>query len=141
MAGRDVTHIPARERLCCLAPQTLNFVPHLTTKQALELIAPNDDWHQNRWYQQLDIESILTTKMSQLSGGQQRRAALAMALINSNGKLLVLDEPFAFLDQHTTQILADILTDIAASETSQIILTAHQSNGYYMDQCNIVCQL
>ncbi|MCQ9170795.1 ABC transporter ATP-binding protein [Corynebacterium amycolatum] len=68
--------------------------------------------------------SIASRRIHQLSGGQQRRVALARALSRSS-KAIVLDEPFAGLDSGTSTVIAHLLRDIADSGVT-VIFTAHQ---------------
>ena len=58
----------------------------------------------------------------QLSGGQQRRAALASALV-TGARLLVLDEPTSGLDHATAAALGDNLRDLADGGTALLLLT------------------
>ncbi|QFG26184.1 ABC transporter ATP-binding protein [Actinomadura sp. WMMB 499] len=58
----------------------------------------------------------------QLSGGQQRRAALASALV-TGARLLVLDEPTSGLDPVTAAALGDRLDALAADGTALLLLT------------------
>ena len=60
----------------------------------------------------------------QLSGGTQRRAELARALINKP-KVLLMDEPFGALDALTRAHLQDALMEIQAELNNTVILITH----------------
>lgn len=57
-----------------------------------------------------------------LSGGQQRRVLIARALA-AQPDVLVMDEPTAGVDLANQQILADVLSTLAARGTSMLIVT------------------
>ncbi|MDR3111660.1 MAG: ABC transporter ATP-binding protein [Elusimicrobiota bacterium] len=61
---------------------------------------------------------------SELSGGEQQRAALARALINSP-EIIFADEPTGNLDHKTGLEIADILFDSANENKSTLILVTH----------------
>jgi peptide/nickel transport system ATP-binding protein len=68
-------------------------------------------------------EELLRRKPAQLSGGQQRRVALARALSRRPGVLL-LDEPTVGLDAVLRKKLCELLRDRAAEGTA-IVLACH----------------
>ncbi|MEV0299334.1 ATP-binding cassette domain-containing protein [Nocardia sp. NPDC050710] len=62
----------------------------------------------------------------ELSGGQQRRVALARALVRRTG-ILVLDEPLAGLHGTLRTDIARLLADIAAQRGTAILLSGHDT--------------
>ncbi|MBK8484085.1 MAG: ABC transporter ATP-binding protein [Saprospiraceae bacterium] len=74
----------------------------------------------------LGLESRLSHKPGQLSGGEQQRVALARALIN-NPKILLADEPTGNLDQENAeQVLSLILSFKKEMGMTTIIVTHDQ---------------
>ena len=73
----------------------------------------------------MGVEALLKQKVYTLSGGEKRRVELARVILNQP-KILVLDEPFAALDQdgiQSTLLLIKTLTDLNAL----VLLTDHQN--------------
>lgn len=68
----------------------------------------------------------LRRRPGQLSGGQQRRVALARALVRHTG-ILILDEPFAGLHGALRTDIARLLTDIATQRHTAILLSGHDT--------------
>lgn len=62
----------------------------------------------------------------QLSGGMQRRAALARALALNAG-LLLLDEPFVSLDRILVEEMYRLIASVAASDGPTMLLVTHMA--------------
>ena len=63
-------------------------------------------------------------RLSQLSGGEQQRVAIAIALAN-NPKILLADEPTGSVDTKTTDQLMGMFNDISETLGTTIIIVTH----------------
>jgi lipooligosaccharide transport system ATP-binding protein len=80
----------------------------------------------------LELRSHATVPVRQLSGGLQRRLAIAQSLINAPD-LLVLDEPTTGLDPAVRLALWARIRELCAAGTT-VLLTTH-----YMDEAQRLC--
>lgn len=60
----------------------------------------------------------------ELSGGEQQRAALARALVNSP-KLLLADEPTGELDEKTGEAIIELLEELSSESGLTVLLASH----------------
>lgn len=71
----------------------------------------------------LDRDTI-RRPISQISGGQQQRTAIARALIK-NPTYILADEPTGNLDKENAQVIMGILVDLAHKQNKCIIIATH----------------
>jgi len=76
----------------------------------------------------LDPAEFASRPVDRMSGGQQRRVALA-GLLASGPRLLVLDEPFAGLDQRGRTDLIAVLARLRAQTGATIVIVSHDTEG------------
>lgn len=74
------------------------------------------------WLERVGMAGLGKRRPHELSGGQQQRAALARVLA-SGPELVLLDEPFAAVDQKSLPGLREVLGEVLVSRTA--ILVSH----------------
>jgi lipoprotein-releasing system ATP-binding protein len=75
----------------------------------------------------LGMEDQALKPASKLSGGQQQRVAIARALIN-DPLIIMGDEPTGNLDSKNTQVVFDILQELAHEKNQTIIAVTHDND-------------
>ncbi len=88
-------------------------------------IAVNDSISLGRALLRVGLDpAIAGASVDSLSGGQQRRVLLAR-LLAAGPRVLVLDEPFAGLDDEARTTLATVLADLRATREVAIVVVSH----------------
>ena len=87
----------------------------------------------------LSAEEISGRRIEELSGGQQRRVALA-GILARRPSLVVLDEPLAGLDEPGQEALLDVLASLRRRQGLSIVVISHDFGG--MDRvCDRIVEL
>lgn len=77
--------------------------------------------------EQVQLADRIDSFPGELSGGEQRRVAIARSLINSP-KILLADEPTADLDQETEAEILELLLEIRQAHRLTMILVTHNKD-------------
>jgi NitT/TauT family transport system ATP-binding protein len=107
--------------------QTPRLMPWLTVRENVRLALdppPRAPGPAEAILADVGLEGLLDAFPGQLSGGQQRRAALARALVK-DPDLLLLDEPFLSLDAPSAQHLRDFLLGIWQRRRPTVLFITH----------------
>jgi molybdate transport system ATP-binding protein len=121
--GTSFLELPAEKRQVGFVPQDAALFPHLTVRQNI-LFSRNVDGLDNV-VRILEIEPLLHSYPSRLSGGEKQRVALARALM-SQPRVLLLDEPFAAIDQPLRERLILYMRRVRDAFGIPIIHVTHQ---------------
>ncbi|MGH4123396.1 MAG: ATP-binding cassette domain-containing protein [Clostridium sp.] len=108
-----------------------NLIPYLTAQENIELILSvgKQSNEKNRALDLLEMVGMLhrkKSKLSQLSGGEQQRIAIAIALSN-NPKLLLADEPTGSVDTKTSAQILDLFQKLNQTLNVTIVIVTHDS--------------
>ncbi len=130
VAGYDVVHAGdrVRERIG-LSGQYSALDADLTVVENLELVGrlvgvDNPTDRAAHLSDQLRLADIADRRVGQLSGGNQRRADLALSLVGEP-EVLFLDEPTTGLDPRARLALWSAVPDLARSGTSVLLTTQY----------------
>ena len=121
-----------RSRTVGMVFQSFNLLPRMTLEENVELplrLAEVDRGERagrvREALERVRLEKRLTHRPSELSGGEQQRAALARALVN-RPSLLLADEPTGNLDSATGESILVLLRKIQQSLGMTIVLVTHE---------------
>ncbi len=131
LGGRDVTHVPARERGVGFVFQHYALFRHMTVAENIEFAlkvrgvrAAERRKRSAELLKLVALEGFGQRKPGQLSGGQQQRVAVARALAHEPA-VLVLDEPFGALDAKIRVELRETVREVQRRLGTTTILVTH----------------
>ncbi len=130
----DIRNIEAIRMEVGMVFQSFNLFPHLTVLQNITL-APT--WVRKWSRAQAEVKAMELLKRvgipeqankfpGQLSGGQQQRVAIARALA-MQPKIMLFDEPTSALDPEMIKEVLDVMTDLAESGMTMLVVTHEMS--------------
>lgn len=106
-----------------------NLLPYLTALDniMMPMALQKQDQKREKALELLDIVGLSHRKdsrLSQLSGGEQQRIAIAIALAN-NPRLLLADEPTGSVDRKTADYIFDIFKRLNREKGQTILIVTH----------------
>lgn len=108
-----------------------NLIPYLTAQQNVEmpLLLSGFSGRSARAAELLDMVGLShrkNSRLDQMSGGEQQRVAIAIALSN-NPKLLLADEPTGSVDTATAKLILDVFRQLNKVMGVTIIIVTHDT--------------
>lgn len=112
--------------------QSFNLIPSMTVAENVELPLRFAEVERGRReslsheaLERVGLQARMNHRPSELSGGEQQRAALARALIN-RPKLLLADEPTGNLDSHTGTEIMDMVQGFNRELGMTVVMVTHE---------------
>ena len=110
---------------------TRNLLPYLSARENIRLplliggsISPEKEEYISHLLEQVELDERADHQLSELSGGEQQRVALCVALVN-HPQILLADEPTGELDSHLAKQMFDTLRKLQADLNLTIVVVSH----------------
>ena len=119
-----------KENIFGMVFQQFNLFPHLSISENIslplrkvkKLTSESSNKIVDEVLKKVKIEDQKNKYPSQLSGGQQQRCAIARSLA-MNPKIMLFDEPTSALDPEMIKEVLDVMSDLAQSGMTMIVVT------------------
>ncbi len=108
-----------------------NLIPYLTARENVELpmILSGFSGRRQRADELLDMVGLShrkNSRLSELSGGEQQRVAIAIA-VSGNPKLLLADEPTGSVDTATSNLILNVFRELNKAMGVTVIIVTHDT--------------
>ncbi len=124
--GTQISSQPIEQRPVAMLFQENNLFEHISVLKNARLGTANiGDTEIFAAAKELQITEQMQKMPLQLSGGQRQRVGLLRTLLRPE-PLILLDEPFAELDNQTRTIAANWVNKIARAQNKTVLLVTHQ---------------
>ena len=129
-AGRVL--VPPERRGVALVFQGLALFPNLRALDQVAFAARGRDGPDRArvLLERVGLRHRANARLDELSGGERQRIALARALAQEP-QLLLMDEPFASLDDEKRAEMRDLLRDLLDSSGTTLILVTHSRDDAF----------
>ena len=104
--------------------QDFALFPHLNARQNIEFAGKGNNDLFNKLINKLSISEHLSKYPHELSGGQQQRVSIGRA-INSEPKILLIDEPISNQDKNNKIEIIEIVSEFIEQKDIICILVSH----------------
>jgi ABC-type sulfate/molybdate transport systems ATPase subunit len=131
--GRDVAGVAAADRGIGYLPQDVVLFPDMNVEANIGFGPKLQRWSKQKrrdriaeLASELQLEDLLRRQPHQLSGGQQKRVAMARA-IALGPDIVCLDEPFVSLDEHSRTLIRGLLKRLLKQQSATVLVVTHQT--------------
>lgn len=122
--GHDITKMPPWKRHIAITYEEPYLFPHLTVLENLTFGKDACEKFVLNLSERLGISDLLERYPRELSAGQKQKVSIIRACA-SRPMMLLLDEPFNFLDPNSKEDLRNLLREIKEEFLMPIILVTH----------------
>ena len=127
MTYRVSDWISVRRNHISMLFQELRLFPELTALENVQ-IKNRITQHTDRqtilsWFERLGIADKVDSKVGLMSFGQQQRVAMMRALVQPFD-FIVADEPISHLDDHNSDIMAQLMLEEAGKQGAAVVVTS-----------------
>jgi len=128
------TFVPPHLRHIGIAFQDALLFPHLSVRDNVAFGIDADRRSQRAeadgWLERVGLAQYGPRRVSELSGGEARRVAVARALV-TGPDLVILDEPFAGLDVRARQLMQRVLVEqLSARDRTCVVITHDPADAH-----------